>query len=101
MNELLGDAHVALGNYAAAEAAYATALTEAATAGVADTALLQLKINDLPAPADDEAGSSPVGDAAVEESDAAPAGTSAEDESAAADETAAAEPSNEGEEEPE
>ena len=112
--EVLGDAQVALGDYAAAEAAYTTALTEAATAGVADTALLQLKLNDLPAAVDDAADESEVADDVTEEGDTA--GTSAapqvsgettdadaavDEDSEAVDESATAVPDDAGEEDPE
>lgn len=47
-NEVLGDAHVALGAYAEAEASYTAAMTDPAGARTVDTNLIQLKINDLP-----------------------------------------------------
>lgn len=47
MNEVLGDAQVALGDFEAAGIAYTDAVAALATSG-ADTSLLQLKINDLP-----------------------------------------------------
>lgn len=51
-SEVLGDAYVALGSYAEAEAAYVAALNDNPLARTVDTALIQLKLNDLPAPGD-------------------------------------------------
>jgi len=47
-NEVLGDAYVELGSYAEAEAAYVAALNDNPSIPTVDTALIQLKINDLP-----------------------------------------------------
>ena len=47
-NEVLGDAHVALGNYAEALTAYTAALNDNPAAPTVDPRLVQLKINDLP-----------------------------------------------------
>ncbi len=47
-SEAIGDAHVALGNYAEAEAAYLTAINAPDAGQVLDQALLQMKIVDLP-----------------------------------------------------
>lgn len=47
-NELLGDAYVALGSYAEAEAAYNAALNDPQGSRTLNTSLVQLKINDLP-----------------------------------------------------
>jgi len=48
MNEILGDAYVALERYAEAETAYVAALNDDPRAPTVDTTLIQLKINDLP-----------------------------------------------------
>lgn len=48
MNEILGDAYVALEQYAEAETAYIAALNDDPRAPTVDTTLVQLKINDLP-----------------------------------------------------
>lgn len=47
-SEVLGDAYVALGSYAEAEAAYIVALNDNPSVPTVDSALIQLKINDLP-----------------------------------------------------
>ena len=47
-SELLGDAYVELEQYAEAEVAYMAALADPAQSQTLDTALIQLKINDLP-----------------------------------------------------
>jgi len=47
-NEVKGDAYVALGNYAEAQASYAAALNDDPAAPTVDLNLVQLKINDLP-----------------------------------------------------
>ena len=49
-SEVLGDAFTALGSYAEAEAAYTAALIDDPAVRTVDSALIQLKINDLPAP---------------------------------------------------
>ena len=46
--EAIGDAHTQLGNYAEAEEAYLAAVGDPLAAQVVDTALLQMKISDLP-----------------------------------------------------
>ncbi len=48
-NEVLGDAYVALGSFAEAEAAYNEAMSDSRASRTIDTNLIQLKINDLPA----------------------------------------------------
>jgi len=50
--EALGDAYAAQGEYAQAQAAYLTALDEDPSLLTVDTDLVQLKINDLPDPAE-------------------------------------------------
>lgn len=47
-SEILGDAYVELEQFAEAEVAYMAALTDTTQAQTLDTALIQLKINDLP-----------------------------------------------------
>ena len=47
-SEAIGDAHVALGNYAEAEAAYSTAMNAPDADQLLDRSLLQMKIVDLP-----------------------------------------------------
>ena len=49
-SEVLGDAYTALGSYAEAEAAYTAALIDDPAVRTVDSALIQLKLNDLPAP---------------------------------------------------
>ena len=46
--EVIGDAHVALGNYEEAQTAYRAALAGNGAAQMLDTGLVQMKINDLP-----------------------------------------------------
>jgi len=48
-SEVLGDAYAALGSYAEAEAAYTAALVDDPAVRTVDSALIQLKLNDLPA----------------------------------------------------
>ena len=48
-SEVLGDAYTALGSYAEAEAAYTAALLDDPAVRTVDSALIQLKLNDLPA----------------------------------------------------
>ena len=57
-NEVRGDAYVALGAYAEAEAAYRSALSDNPVARTVDVNLIQLKINDLP-PLDEVAADVP------------------------------------------
>jgi predicted negative regulator of RcsB-dependent stress response len=49
-SEVLGDAYTALGSYAEAEVAYTAALVDDPAVRTVDNALIQLKLNDLPAP---------------------------------------------------
>jgi len=49
-SDVLGDAYAALGQYSEAEAAYIAALNDNPLAPTVDATLVQLKINDLPAP---------------------------------------------------
>ncbi len=72
-SDLLGDAYVALGRYTEAEAAYLAALSDNPQAPTVDARLIQLKINDLPAPdqvAAAEAAAAPAADDAASEADA-------------------------------
>lgn len=55
-SEVLGDAYTALGSYAEAEAAYTVALLDDPAVRTVDNALIQLKLNDLPAPTEVAAG---------------------------------------------
>ena len=52
-NEVLGDAHVALEQWAEAEAAYIASLNDRPEASTVDVSLIQLKLNDLPMLTDD------------------------------------------------
>jgi len=68
-DELLGDAHAALGENSDAAAAYARAMADDATAPTVNRSLIQMKIVDLPddEPAPDEAASEePAANASVE-----------------------------------
>lgn len=47
-SEIMGDAYFSMGSYAEAEAAYIAALNDNPAAPTVDTALIQLKVNDLP-----------------------------------------------------
>jgi len=47
-NEVLGDAYFELGQYQQAEAAYQAAMSDPRASQMLDTALVQMKINDLP-----------------------------------------------------
>ena len=78
-NEALGDAYFMLGQYSDAETAYLAAMNDDLLAPTVDRMLLQLKINDLPAP--DEAAAVDAVIDAVEETPAADA--SSEPEAAA------------------
>lgn len=80
-SEAIGDAHFALGDPAAAETAWAAALDQDASNQTIDTALVQMKINDLPVDA------AVAGDAAV--SGEPPADDDASSESAAISEAPA------------
>ena len=101
-NEVLGDAHVALGNYSAAEAAYIAALNDNPQARTVDVSLIQLKLNDLPAvgepvdsPAAAEDEATAESEAPVETEEPASAEESAEpaaDEPQAAGDDAESEP---------
>lgn len=53
LNEVLGDAYVALEQYTEAEAAYIAALSDNPQVPTVDVSLIQLKINDLPVIASD------------------------------------------------
>jgi predicted negative regulator of RcsB-dependent stress response len=55
-SEILGDAHTALGAYAEAGAAYTAALVDDPAIRTVDSALIQLKLNDLPAATEIAAG---------------------------------------------
>ena len=77
-SEVLGDAYVELEQYADAETAYVAALSDAAQAQTLDTALIQLKINDLPELVDAAASDDLVED--VEAAGAAPANVSPVDD---------------------
>jgi predicted negative regulator of RcsB-dependent stress response len=92
--EVLGDAHVELEQFVEAEVAYMAALGDASQAQTMDTALIQLKINDLP-----EMGGAAAGDELIEDAEAADATADAA-ENAAADEPAADEVAAEPEAEP-
>jgi predicted negative regulator of RcsB-dependent stress response len=74
LNEVLGDAYVALAQYTEAEAAYMAALSDNPQAPTVDVSLIQLKINDLPVIADvaSETGTAEPAEegAATEENDA-------------------------------
>lgn len=80
-SDVLGDAYVALGEYAEAEAAYLAALNDNPQAPTVDATLIQLKINDLPAPdqvvAVEAAAQPPAADAASDTS--APAAETGEE----------------------
>ncbi len=60
--EAIGDAHVALGDYDRAEAAYLAALSDPRASQLIDTALVQMKISDLPETPLESAGASDAGD---------------------------------------
>ena len=75
-NHVLGDAYEQLGRYDEAQAAYIAALNDNPQAPTVDTTLIQLKINDLPAPGEatpeEEATATDEDDtAAAEEADVA------------------------------
>jgi predicted negative regulator of RcsB-dependent stress response len=70
-DEIIGDAHFALGNFEMAQVAYLQALSEPAASQVLDTNLVQMKINDLPE-------NLPAGEGPVEQSVLVPAGDAAE-----------------------
>lgn len=80
-SEVMGDAHVALGNYAEAEAAYIAAMNDNPLARTVDVSLIQLKLNDLPS----------LTDATQAAQATAPVEEAAADEPAATDDSAAAE----------
>lgn len=91
-SELLGDAYVGLENFAQAEVAYRAALADTSQAATLDTALIQLKINDLPEVDGDAAAEELIEGAAEtgtaeEAPDSVPAGESAADDAAAAPES--------------
>ena len=65
--EALGDAHVALGQYEDARAAYQAALTESAAPRTVDLNYVQLKLNDLP-DTEELAATSAAIEAAIDES---------------------------------
>lgn len=60
-SEVLGDAYTALGSYSEAEAAYTAALLDDPAVRTVDSALIQLKLNDLPAPDTIAVGTETVG----------------------------------------
>lgn len=83
--EAIGDAHVALGDYERAEAAYLAALSDPRASQLIDTALVQMKISDLPetplASAGDptvDAGAEPAAVEDVEDAEGADADTDAD-----------------------
>ena len=100
-NEVLGDAYAAAGRFEESEVAYIAALNDNPAARTVDVALIQLKINDLPvpgeddtetesgaidpaelaAPADESAADTPPADDSAD--DAPPAETASDDESGA------------------
>ncbi len=69
-SDVLGDAYVALGQYAEAEAAYLAALNDNPQVPTVDATLIELKINDLPSPdqvaAAEAAAQPPVDEVTVE-----------------------------------
>jgi predicted negative regulator of RcsB-dependent stress response len=82
-SEALGDAYVALGDYAKAQAAYVAALADDPAAPTVDRNLVQLKINDLPSTDESSVAvqTAPAGDALPGE---AAGGSTGVDESEAA-----------------
>jgi len=78
-SEALGDAYVMLGQYSEAEAAYLAAMNDDPLAPTVEVSLLQLKINDLPAP--DQIAAAAAVDAIIEAAEeSAPAETGVEAE---------------------
>lgn len=77
--EVLGDAYVATGDYAAAQTAYLAALTENQSVQTIDSNLIQLKINDLPDP-NEVAATAEALEAAIEVSDVAEESTEPQEE---------------------
>ena len=71
-SEVLGDAYAAQGNFAEAQTAYLTALTENQTMRTVDNTLVQLKLNDLP-DLDEMAGTAAAIEAALAEDEVAEA----------------------------
>ena len=69
-SEVLGDAYVATGDYAAAETAYLAALSDNQSVQTIDNNLIQLKINDLPDP-DEMAAATQALEAAIDAGDVA------------------------------
>ena len=87
-NEALGDAHFELGEYAEAETAYLAAVNDPSAQRTVDSALLQMKINDLPEMLPEGESATPDAAPAVEAGDegaAEDAGEGAEAEDAAQD----------------
>lgn len=94
-SELLGDAYVELERYAEAEDAYMAALADSTQSQTLDTALIQLKINDLPELAGGAATEGLIGgEAEAGATEVAPEDTAAEE---LPTEDAAAEPEPEAE----
>ncbi len=60
-SEVMGDAYAAMGSYAEAEAAYIAALNDSQLTPTVDLSIIQLKINDLPAPGEIAAAAEAVG----------------------------------------
>lgn len=84
-NEALGDAYFMLGQYSEAETAYLAALNDNPLAPTIDRTLLQLKINDLPAPDQGEAADAM--DAVIDAAEEAPAADASGDPEAPAEVT--------------
>ena len=84
-NEALGDAYFMLGQYSEAETAYLAAMNDDPLAPTVDVTMLQLKINDLPAP--DQVAAAAAVDAVI---DAAEEAATADAESEEADASEAA-----------
>lgn len=80
-NETLGDAYVMLGQYSAAETAYLAAMNDDPLAPTVELSLIQLKLNDLPAP--DQVAAAAAVDAAIEAADEAAVVDAAADPEAA------------------
>jgi len=82
-SEVLGDAYVELEQFAEAQVAYMAALSDPEQAQTLDTALIQLKINDLPEVGDADAGDVQIEDAEAADVIAAPAQDVSADEAPA------------------
>lgn len=97
-NEAIGDAHAELGNYPAAEEAYRAALSDPMASQLVDSALLQMKISDLPDVLPEGDTASPETTTNDEQDDAA-SNDSAESADVMADPAAATDPATADEEE--